>query len=132
MNRLLQYVALATLTLAASTAMAGVTFYEGEDFRGQPFAANGTIPDFRAHDFNDRAMSLIVEGAPVEVCADINFGGNCQVFKPGRYPALGVWAHDISSVRPAYYGREERGYDQRDRDRRVERDREERPFEYRR
>jgi Beta/Gamma crystallin len=132
LKRPLQYAAFATLTLAVSTAMAGVTFYEAEGFRGQPLTANGTISDFRDYDFNDRAMSLVVEGAPVEVCADINFGGNCQVFKPGRYPALGVWAHDISSVRPASYGREERGYDQRDRDRRVERDREERQSEYRR
>jgi len=112
MKKLVQRLLFATATLAASNAMAAVTFFEGEGFRGEPLAVNGVVPDFRAYDFNDRAMSLVVEGTPVEVCADVNFGGNCQVFNPGSYPVLGVWAHTISSVRPAYYsyGGYRRGY----------------------
>ena len=113
MKKLLKVVVFAAAAAAAGTALAGVTFFEGERFSGQPLALDGYVPDFRAYDFNDRAMSLIVDGAPVEVCADIQFGGNCQVFAPGRYPHLGVWSGTISSVRPAYsgrYGRYDGGY----------------------
>ncbi len=109
MKKILQCAVLVSAAMAAGSAMAAVTFYEADDFLGQPFAANGAIPDFRAYNYNDRAMSMVVEGSPVEVCADINFSGQCQVFTPGRYPSLiGLgWTHTISSVRPA------RGYDAR-------------------
>ena len=70
--------------VAATSAMAAVTFFETPNFGGQPLTVDGAIADFRAYDFNDRAMSLLVDGAPVEVCVDINFGGNCQVFNPGQ------------------------------------------------
>lgn len=119
MKKLLQHLLFVTATLAAGTAMASVTFFETEGFGGQPLTVNGVVPDFRAYDFNDRAMSLVVEGAPVEVCVHVNFGGNCQVFNPGSYPVLGFWAHTISSVRPAYnsYGRHQHRDYQRDYDR---------------
>ena len=109
MKKILQCAALVSAAMAAGSAMAAVTFYEADDFIGQPLSVNGVISDFRAYNYNDRAMSMVVEGSPVEVCADINFSGQCQVFTPGRYPSLlGLgWTHTISSVRPA------RGYDAR-------------------
>ena len=108
MKKLLQPLLFATATLAAGTALAGVTFYEADNFVGRPFTANGPVADFRAYDYNDRAMSMVVEGSAVEACSDINFGGQCQVFIPGTYPSLldMGWTHTISSVRPAGgYGR---------------------------
>lgn len=135
MNQLILFVA---VSVAASSAMAAATFYETPNFGGQPLSVESVVPDFRAFDYNDRAMSLVVEGAPIEVCWDINFGGNCQVFHPGYYRHLGIWSHQISSVRPAYdrggyayrrhqhrhyeqdgyeqSGYEPRGYNQRDYD----------------
>jgi len=107
MNKLLKPLLFAAATMAAGTAMAGVTFFEGDNYTGQPLRINGVAPDFRAYDYNDRAMSMIVEGSAVEACADINFSGACQVFIPGEYPSLlqQGWTHTISSVRPAYgYG----------------------------
>ena len=116
MKKLLQHLVFVTATVAAGSAMAGVTFWEADNFVGRPFSANGAVPDFRAYNFNDRAMSMVVEGSPVEACSDINFGGQCQVFVPGEYPSLlqHGWTHTISSVRPAGYGGyAPRGYDQR-------------------
>jgi hypothetical protein len=103
MKKLLSGIVFAAATLAAGSATAGVTFFEREGFQGMPLSTNGVIPDFRAYDFNDRTMSMVVQGAPVEVCVDIHFGGNCQVFAAGEYPSLiGLgWAGAISSVRPA-------------------------------
>ena len=102
MKKLIGRLLFATTALAASSAMAAVTFFEGPGFRGEPLTVQGGVPDFRAYNYNDRAMSLVVEGAPVEVCEHVNFGGNCQVFNAGQYPYLGIWSHTISSVRPAY------------------------------
>ena len=115
MKKLLQTFAFVTATAAAGGASASVTFFEADNFVGVPFTANGAVADFRAYDYNDRAMSMVVEGSAVEVCADINFSGNCQVFIPGEYPSLinQGWTHTISSVRPAGYGgygNDRRGY----------------------
>jgi len=110
MKKLAQRLLFLTATVAASSAMAGVTFYEGEGFAGQPLRIDGVAADFRQFNFNDVPRSMVVEGSPVEVCIDINFSGNCQVFNPGTYPTLGPWAGQISSVRPAnsQYGRYQR------------------------
>ena len=111
MKKFIRPLSIFALTCAASSAMAGVTFYEAENFGGRPIDMNGTVPNFVERGFNDRARSAIVEGAPVEVCMDINFNGGCTVLKPGRYPTLGNLGGQISSVRPAY---EQRGDSQRD------------------
>src|SRR5687767_8500481 len=107
MSRLLKRLLFLAATLATGTAMASVTFYEGEGFQGQPLSINRSASDFRAYDYNDRARSMVVHGTPVEVCVDIHYGGGCQVFDPGSYDTLGQWRDTISSVRPApaQYGR---------------------------
>ena len=125
MRKLIGSFIFATSALAATSAMAAVTLFEGPHFAGQPLTVNGGVSDFRAYDYNDRAMSMIVEGAPVIVCEHVNFSGNCQVFNPGQYPHLGVWAHTISSVRPAHahhgHGRYDRdNYGRWGQDRRYE------------
>ena len=101
MTKFLRPLALVAATLAATSAMAGVTFYEAENFGGRLVTMDGTVSDFRERGFNDRAMSAVVEGAPVEVCLDINFNGGCTVLNPGRYPTLGNVGGQISSVRTA-------------------------------
>lgn len=100
-TKILRPLALVAATLAASMAMAGVTFYEAENFGGRSLTMEGTVPNFVDRGFNDRARSVVVEGAPVEVCIDINFSGGCTVLNPGRYPTLGNLVHEISSMRPA-------------------------------
>lgn len=107
MKKLLKHLVFLTATVAAGSAMAAGTFYDTEGFGGQPIRLDGVVPDFRYHDYNDRAVALVVEGVAIEVCSDINFGGNCQVFAPGSYPSLGGWSRTISSMRPVG------GYDQR-------------------
>lgn len=88
---------------AEPVAQAGtgrVTFYEAEDFEGRAFSVTGAVPNFQARGFNDRAESAVVEGGPVEVCIDVNFGGGCTVLNPGRHASLGGYRNRISSVRP--------------------------------
>ena len=78
-----------------------VTFYEDNDFQGRSFSTRNPVDNFERFNFNDRASSVVVEGASQEVCEDANFGGRCVVLRPGRYPSLtGAGMNDrISSVR---------------------------------
>jgi hypothetical protein len=111
--KLIRPLALVAATLAATTAMASVTFYETENFGGRRMTMDGVVPNFVDRGFNDRALSAVVDGAPVEVCIDVNFRGGCTVLKPGRYPTLGNLGNQISSVRPVAVPRG--GYDPGDR-----------------
>lgn len=100
--------------LAATTAMAGVTFFENENFGGRQFNSDRTVENFSTIGFNDRARSVIVEGGSWEVCADSGFNGACTVLAPGRYPTLGSMGSQISSARMAGNGpRYEQRGDQR-------------------
>ena len=86
------------------------TFYEAEGFQGRNFSANGAVPNLVERGFNDRAESAIVEGAAIEICRDINFGGGCGVLQPGRYETLGDYRNRVSSIRPVATGPDRRDW----------------------
>jgi len=100
----------ASALLLAPQAIAQITFYEGEGFRGHVFTTGKSVSDFARTGFNDRASSVIVERGRWEACEDARFGGRCVVLKRGSYETLGGMGLDnrISSVRPvnanAQYG----------------------------
>ena len=101
MNALLRStLAVAGMALATHAA-AQVTFYESENFGGRSFTTEKRIGDFSRFGFNDSASSVIVNGAPWEVCDDARFGGRCMVLRPGRYPSLAAMGlnNRVSSVR---------------------------------
>lgn len=100
MNRFSRHLILGITAFAAGNAMAGVTFYDSENFGGRQISGNQSMPNFRALDFNDRARSAIVEGDAWEVCVGTKFDNGCTVLQPGRYPTLGEWSKRISSARP--------------------------------
>lgn len=90
-----------TLMLSAG-AMAQLTFYEGEGFRGRAFSTSRELKDFRRSGFNDRASSVIVDSGRWEVCVDSRFRGRCVVLRRGSYDSLARMGIDdrVSSVRP--------------------------------
>ena len=92
----------AAALLAAGQALAQVTFYEGEGFRGRAFAVNRTVGNFTDVGFNDRASSVIVDRGRWEACEDAGFRGRCVVLRQGSYDSLrGLGLENrISSVRP--------------------------------
>lgn len=100
MNRLLQLSILGATALVTSSAIAGVTFFEGENYAGRQITADRALENFPSVGFNDRARSAVIEGNAWQVCMDVNFGGGCTVLAPGRYPTLGEWSGRISSTRP--------------------------------
>ena len=77
-----------------------IQFFDQPGFRGKPFAVDHDTANFVEHGYNDRASSIIVNEGSWELCTDINFGGNCRVFGPGRYADLGPGMNDrLSSAR---------------------------------
>ncbi len=94
--------ALAVAGVAIATqAVAQVTFYEHEDFKGRSFTAEKQIGNYQRYGFNDRASSVAVLGDPWEVCEDARFSGHCVVLRPGRYPSLAAMGLNdrVSSAR---------------------------------
>jgi len=87
----------------ATQAVAQVTFYEGEGFRGRAFTVDNVVTNFAPTGFNDRARSAIVEHGRWEVCEHQDFGGQCVILRPGNYDNLARMnmSAEISSVRPA-------------------------------
>jgi len=91
----------AALALAAP-ALAQITFYEHEGFRGRVHTTSGALDNFAGWDFNDRASSVVVDKGSWEVCEGIGFQGRCAVLRPGSYDRLSTMGLNdrLSSTRP--------------------------------
>jgi hypothetical protein len=84
----------------AAYGRGSIQFFDQPGFRGKPFAVDHDTANFVEKGYNDRASSIIVNEGSWELCADINYGGNCRVFGPGRYADLGPGMNDrLSSAR---------------------------------
>ena len=102
MNRKLQSALGVSALLLSANALAQITFYEGEGFRGRMFTANGPMANFERTGGNDRASSVVVDRGRWEVCDDMRFEGRCVILRRGSYESLRQMGLDnrISSVRP--------------------------------
>ena len=87
--------------LGAAQAAAQLTLYEGENFHGRSFAANGPVSNLDGTGFNDRASSVIIDRGRWQLCEHANFEGRCTVLERGQYPSLAYagLGNQISSVR---------------------------------
>ena len=99
MNRPMRNLIVGLTMFGSSAAMAGVTFFEGNNFTGRRVVVDSNTSNFTTLDFNDRAQSVIVEGGSWELCIDRDYGGGCTTLAPGRYPSLAGWSTRISSAR---------------------------------
>jgi len=112
-HRVLRCAAAAALAGLVGHAMADITFFENENFRGRSVAADHALEQMNSVGFNDRASSVEVRDQRWEVCTDARFGGSCRVLRPGSYPSLASMGLDnrISSAR--VMGRDDRIDDNR-------------------
>ncbi|GGY84271.1 beta/gamma crystallin-related protein [Pseudoduganella plicata] len=76
-----------------------VQLFAGARFEGRTVDVDGDVRTLRDADFNDRAGSLVVRRGTWEVCEHADYGGQCVVFGPGRYPFLEGMNDRISSLR---------------------------------
>jgi uncharacterized protein YcfJ len=91
----------ASALLISAQALAQITFYEGDDYRGRAFTTRDQVTDFTRSGFNDRASSVIVDSGHWQACEDSAFRGRCVVLRPGSYDSLSRLGVDnrLSSVR---------------------------------
>ena len=101
MKSLLRNLLAATAVGIATQAIAQVTFYEQDGFRGRSFTTARQLGNLELSGFNDRASSVVVVGDRWEVCEDVRFSGRCVVLRPGQYPSLAAMGLNdrVSSVR---------------------------------
>lgn len=102
MRTTLRTMLIAAGMVLAAQAVAQITFYQGEGFRGRAFATSRPVENFDRIGFNDLASSVVVERGRWEACEHAYFEGRCVVLRPGSYASLaGMGMNNrISSVRP--------------------------------
>jgi uncharacterized protein YcfJ len=96
-------IALAAAALTLTTqAMAQITLYEHDGWRGRAVTTDKAIRNFTQIGFNDRASSIVVDRGQWEVCDDARFRGHCVVLRRGSYDSISSMGMNdrISSVRP--------------------------------
>jgi uncharacterized protein YcfJ len=102
MNHTLKIAVAAAALAMTSQAMAQITLYEHDGWRGRAVTSNEAVRDFSHFGFNDRASSVVVAHGQWEVCDAADFRGHCVVLRHGSYESLrGMGMNDrISSMRP--------------------------------
>jgi len=100
-TRMMKAAVAAAACALAGQAMADITFYEDEQFRGRTGGIDSQVRFLKEIGFNDRASSIEVRGERWEVCEDPDYRGRCRVLQPGSYPSLRSMGLDnrISSAR---------------------------------
>jgi uncharacterized protein YcfJ len=101
MNKLTRSLIGTALLAAGAQAMADITFYEREDFRGRAFTIQGGQNDFRRAGFNNDASSVVVDRGRWEVCEEAGYRGRCVVLREGNYDSLRRMGlnNEVSSAR---------------------------------
>jgi uncharacterized protein YcfJ len=102
-TRVLKYAVAAAAVVLASQAMAQITLYEREGFRGRAVTTDRPVRNLDRMDFDDRAGSIVVDRGRWEVCDQPRFEGRCAVLRRGNYDSLRDMGmnNQISSIRPA-------------------------------
>jgi Beta/Gamma crystallin len=83
---------------------ADIVLFQDDNFDGEPFALKESASNLAREGFNDKASSVIIKHGEWELCNDKNFGGQCVLLQPGRYPSLRQMGLNdkVSSVRRAH------------------------------
>lgn len=84
---------------APPPAESAVELFSEPEFGGERVRIEREMRDLERLGFNDRAASIVVFAGTWELCTDARFGGDCAVFRPGRYPRLGGLTQQVSSLR---------------------------------
>ncbi len=78
----------ASSAAAPPTIAPSITFFRDSNFAGPSVTAQQGFNEFRDLGLRGRAQSAEVIGGSWEVCPDRQFGGQCMLLRPGRYPTL--------------------------------------------
>ncbi|MES2741753.1 MAG: beta/gamma crystallin-related protein [Pseudomonadota bacterium] len=84
---------------AANSGRDPVELYASGEFGGRRVPLRRDENSLTDLDFNDQAGSIVVNEGEWQFCVHANYGGQCVVYGPGRYPHLGPLNNQLSSVR---------------------------------
>ncbi len=77
-----------------------IELFDQPGFRGRSLRLDADADALARSGFADRAVSLVVVRGTWELCSEVEFGGECRAYPPGRYPDLGYgMARQVSSAR---------------------------------
>ena len=101
MNPSAKLAAAALLSLLTAPALAQLTLYEHDNFRGRGLDVVDGISNLKRAGFNDTVSSISIARGHWEVCDDAGFRGRCELLGPGNYPSMRNFKLNdrISSVR---------------------------------
>lgn len=84
--------AVVTMTLGLATAVraeeSAVELYDAPNFSGAGVGLVSGVSNLGDVGFRDSVLSMIVYRGRWELCEQVNYGGRCRVFGPGRYDRL--------------------------------------------
>jgi len=90
----------------ANAQGAPVVLFEEYDFGGRSIPISARVDNLDITQWNDRAVSMVINEGNWELCTDAFYRGSCSVFGPGSYRDLGNGlVRQVSSLRPAAGGR---------------------------
>ncbi|MDQ6640661.1 MAG: beta/gamma crystallin family protein [Pseudomonadota bacterium] len=77
-----------------------IELFDQPNFGGRSLRLDGDADALARSGFADRAVSLVVTRGTWELCSEVEFGGACRAYPPGRYADLGYgMARQVSSAR---------------------------------
>ena len=76
-----------------------VELYEHDNFQGRRLEVRSDLANLADHNFNDFVSSIIINRGRWEICTDAFFRGSCATYTPGRYPNVGQYNDQFSSIR---------------------------------
>jgi uncharacterized protein YcfJ len=88
MNFQLKAILGAAAIALGSQAMAQVTFYEHDGYRGRSVTVDRDVRNMDRIGFSDMASSVVVDRGRWEVCDQPRFEGRCMVLRRGSYDSL--------------------------------------------
>lgn len=87
---------------ATPQAPAALVLYRNAGFSGSTLEVRDAQPSLSRLNFNDTASSLEVRRWRWQLCQHAEYGGECQVFGPGRHALSGRLHDGVSSLRPVF------------------------------
>lgn len=88
-----------TPVLPPSAAVDGLMLFSEPEFAGARLGVERDTNNLARREFANRASSAIIYQGTWELCTDEQYGGQCAVYRPGRYPRMGGLTGKVASLR---------------------------------
>jgi len=80
----------------------GIELFADSNFGGRRLAVRSDVPSLGDRDFDRQVSSFTIWQGHWELCTEVDYGGRCAVFAPGRYADLYGLNDKIASIHQVY------------------------------